>query len=215
MAQDTTMNQLDGTGRKQGLWRVYDESGNLRYEGSFMNDMPVGEFLYYYPNGKLKAISQMIDGGRRSRTRIFHENGRLLAEGNYLDKEKDSTWNYYSDFDGVLISTEYYAGGELDSLLVNYYADGRPAEEIHYAHGKKNGTWIKYFTDGKINLKANYTDGLLQGVMIVYFQNGIPEITGMYHNDFKDGLWMFFNDRGGVLKKETYKMGRIIKTEEF
>lgn len=217
-AQDDTvaeLNHLDEQGFRQGVWKVHDAEGNLKYEGQFIDNKPVGEFKYYYPGGRLKAISMMIDGGNRSRTRMFHENGRLMAVGNYLEMEKDSTWNYYSDFDGALMSTEYFIKGRLDSVLVNYFPSGQVAEEIPYTLGAKNGEWKKYFTDGKLMLKATYIHDKLEGVMVVYHQNGVPEISGIYRENFKDGLWIYFNDRGGVLKKETWLMGRLKKTETF
>ena len=209
-AQDAGVNQLDANGKKHGPWKGYFEDGSLRYEGQFDHDMPYGEFMYYYQGGKPKAVSYFYDDGKRTRTRIFHENGRLLAEGNYLGQEKDSTWNYYSDFDGVMISTEYYQEGMLDSLLVTYYPDGKAAEEFAYTAGLRDGAWKKYFSDGKLKLKAHYVNDTLEGSMIVYYQNGVPEISGLYRDNLKEGLWMYFNDKGGVIKKETYRKGRLI-----
>jgi antitoxin component YwqK of YwqJK toxin-antitoxin module len=51
--------------------------------------------------------------------------------------------------------------------------------------------------------------------MLVYYQNGVVEVSGMYVNNFKDGIWMYFSDRGETIKKETFKEGRLKKTEKF
>jgi antitoxin component YwqK of YwqJK toxin-antitoxin module len=209
------INQTDAHGRKQGAWKSFDEEGNPKYEGSFVDNLPVGTFTYYYPDGKVKAISEMHDKGTRSRTRMFFTNGRLMGEGNYLNRSKDSTWNYYSDFDGVKMSREYYIEGVLDSTVINYYGEGGVAEEIPYSMGLKEGVWKQYFTDGVLKLKATYINDKLEGLMLVYYQNGVPEVSGPYKNNFKDGLWIYFTDRGVVYKKETYLKGRLRQTEKF
>lgn len=217
-SQDLTnpdINQIDDRGNKQGQWKAYDENGDLKFEGRFIDNNPVGTFTYYYPDGKVKAISEMYERGRRSRTKVFHNNGRLMGEGNFLDKVKDSTWNYYSDFDGVHLSMEFYRKGKLDSTVLNFYPKGGVAEEIPYTNGIKNGVWKQYYTDGKLKLKATYIEDKLQGLMLVYYQNGLPEVSGMYKNNLKNGLWMYFNDEGAVIKKETYVNGHLRKTETF
>lgn len=210
---NNSINDVDGEGRKQGDWKTFDVNGNLKFEGSFVDGIPVGTFLFYYPDGKIKARSEMYDNGRRSRTKTFHANGRMMAEGNYLDKKKDSTWQYYSDFDGVLLSTEFYANGEIDGTVLNYFPGGAVAEEIPYINGVKDGIWKRYFTDGNIKLKATYINGKLEGLMLVYYQNKVPEVSGMYENNFKNGLWLYFNPRGETLKKETWERGHLRKTE--
>ncbi|MEN8224933.1 MAG: toxin-antitoxin system YwqK family antitoxin [Bacteroidota bacterium] len=211
---NSNVNEVDGQGRRQGEWKSYDVDGNLKFEGHFVDNIPVGTFTYYYPNGKVKAISEMHDMGRRSRTKVFHDNGRLMGEGNYLDKVKDSTWNYYSDFDGLHLSREYYINGKLDSTVLNFYPNGKVAEEIPYELGRKEGVWKQYFTDGKLKLKATYINDRLEGLMLIYHLNGVPEVSGMYKNNFKNGLWIYFNEKGVVNKKETFVRGHLRKTEE-
>jgi len=209
------MNKVDDRGRKQGLWKSYDVKGKLKYEGKFVDDIPTGTFTYYYPDGMVKAISEMSDNGRRSYTKLFHTNGRLMGEGNYLDKVKDGTWNYYSDFDGVKVSTEHYVEGKLEGVIINYYPEGVIAEQIPYKHGLKEGEWTQYFSDGKIKLKATYVNDLIEGLMLIYYQNGIPEVSGIYKNNLKHGQWMYFTDKGVLYKKETYANGQLKNTEEF
>lgn len=135
-----------------------------------------------------------------------------MGEGNYLDKKKDSTWNYYSDFDGVLMSTEYYENGQLEGTVINYYPEGSIAEEIPYKNGIKDGVWKQYFTDGKLKLKATYIDDKLEGLMLVYYRNGVPEISGIYENNYKHGLWLYFSERGETLKTEKYLKGHLKET---
>ena len=203
------INKVDGQGRRQGYWKVYDVNGNIKFEGAFKNDLPTGTFKYYYEDGKIKAVSEMYENGKRSRTKVFHNNGRLMAEGNYLDRKKDSVWTYYSDYDGILMSREPYSDGELNGVVINYFPGGRIAEELPYRNGLKNGVWKRYFTDGKIKLKANYVDDKLEGLMLVYYQEGFPEVSGMYKDNYKDGMWLYYDKEGMLLKKERYVKGSL------
>lgn len=42
----TQLNQIDANGWKQGYWKMYDDMGFLKYEGSFKNDIACGLFKY-------------------------------------------------------------------------------------------------------------------------------------------------------------------------
>ena len=48
-------NLIDEQARKQGKWSQNYDNGQLRYEGSFLDDNPTGIFLYYTEGGILKA----------------------------------------------------------------------------------------------------------------------------------------------------------------
>ena len=87
------MNRKDAAGRKQGYWRKTDKSGMTLYEGNFRNDVPYGEFRYYYPTGQLKAVSQISDSGTRSLTVAYFINGKKMAEGLFINEKRDSLWS--------------------------------------------------------------------------------------------------------------------------
>ena len=94
----SAQNRTDANGKKQGKWVKYKNRSKF-YEGQFVDDIPVGEFKYFYSNGHLKIRTVFAESGRLNRTKIFFESYKknIQAEGNYYDKKKDSTWNYYND----------------------------------------------------------------------------------------------------------------------
>ena len=55
-SQTQLINQVDATGKKQGLWKKYDGTV-LVSKGTYKDGYPEGEFTYYYENGSVKAIS--------------------------------------------------------------------------------------------------------------------------------------------------------------
>ena len=52
--QSFSQNQYSENGNRDGLWRGYYESGELKYEGSFDDGIEVGLFKYYYKSGNLE-----------------------------------------------------------------------------------------------------------------------------------------------------------------
>lgn len=83
---NTSKNEVDNDGLRQGHWIVFDGNGDLKFEGNFKNDIPYGEFKYYYPSGKIKAVSNIYNNGKESKTKTYHKNGRIMAVGKYLNR---------------------------------------------------------------------------------------------------------------------------------
>lgn len=200
------INQVDDMGRKQGQWLKTYVSGVTKYKGQFRNDQPYGEFTYYHESGEIKAFTQFSDDGIIAFTKLFNQNGKLLSEGKYINQLRDSTWNFYSDIDGVLIATENYKMGKLNGKSILYYAEsGKEAEITEYKNDIKNGIYLKYFPNGKIMTEGFYKNGQFEGEYIVYFENGLIEIKGWYKNGLKAGNWEYFNETGEPISEEQYK----------
>jgi antitoxin component YwqK of YwqJK toxin-antitoxin module len=212
---DNHINKADINGRKQGLWKVYDEDGNLRYTGNYADGKPMGTFTYYYPSGKVKARMDHLDSGRVIYAKNFHPNGILMAEGKYTEQKKDSIWRYYNEQDGSLAAEERYMNNLKDGVWKVYYPEGMIAEEVTYLNDKKEGAWIQYFTDGKIKSKASWINDRLEGLYLVYHLNGFVEVSGNYIHSERNGIWIFNNDKGELEKREEYINGELVNQEIF
>jgi antitoxin component YwqK of YwqJK toxin-antitoxin module len=202
-------NQVDEKGRKQGFWRQMDEQGRIRYEGQFKDDVPYGEFKYFYDDGNLKALSVISDQGARSYTKTYHRNGRLMSEGLYVDQLKDSVWKYL-DARGNLLTTETYEAGLKHGESKTYEPDGRVSEIVNYVNDEKDGTWKQFFRNGNLKLHAHYKKGLLHGEAQYYFLNGNVSSNGAYNNGVKDGEWNYYDEKGAPTRTETWKDGRMV-----
>jgi antitoxin component YwqK of YwqJK toxin-antitoxin module len=212
-SQDS-INHTDASGRKQGVWRKLDKDGHKLYEGQFTNGVPSGIFRYYYSDGNLKALSVLSDDGKSARTESFAKNGRKIAEGNYRDEKKDSTWRYYSDYDGVLLSEESYSAGVKNGTSKTFFPNGSIAELINYKDGKKEGEWIQYFDDGKLKFKGAYINDEKDGPFTGYYPNGKINLSGAYKAGHKDGTWTFYEENGEVMRSEKYSEGALIKEKQ-
>lgn len=223
MAQPQAPNRIDSQGKKQGEWRKFKD-GVLLYEGRFKDDVPIGEFKYYHPNGSLKSISVFIQGAHEVKTTIFHPNGQKASEGRFLDQLKDGEWNYWNE-NGGLISVENYAKGKkngvwkvfsaqtgilleelnyknelLDGVSKTFYTDGKPCTVDHFIMGKRYGEAISYFIDGVVSIKGEYKDNLRIGEWEYYDQGGRLRKIVHYDRSHEISTYLFFYNRSQQIK---------------
>ena len=206
-----SINRTDASGRRQGKWSRFDKEGHTLYEGQFCDGVPCGVFTYYYANGKTKTVSVMSENGKMARTVSFAANGRKIAEGNFQSEKKDSIWKYFSDFDGVLLSSEHYAAGVKNGESTTFYPNGNIAEQVFFKEGKKEGEWIQYYDDRKVKFKGKYASDEKEGVFAGYYSNGKISISGSYKAGHKDGTWTFYDEKGSVERSEKYSEGALVK----
>ena len=98
-------NFTDANGLKQGKWKMKYDNGKTQYIGTFKDGVEQGLFKFFYNSGELKATKEFFHKGEASATHIFYKNGNIRASGIYVNKLKDSTWNYYNK-DSILILSE-------------------------------------------------------------------------------------------------------------
>lgn len=213
-AQDT-INQVDAQGRKQGLWRKMDKDNLRVYEGQFSDDVPYGKFTYFYQNGKTRTISILSDDGRIARTTSWFPNGKLMAKGKYVDQQRDSLWQFFSEYDGSLVSEEFYVKGVKHGQEKIFYPGKGVSEIIPWVEGKKDGTWEQYYDDGAPKLAGTYKNNEREGPIKTFFVTGKLLVSGFYTGGHQDSTWIYYDDKGNVTLKEHYDDGVLLKSEEM
>jgi len=208
-SQDS-INRFDASGRREGRWKKTDTAGHTVYEGQFNKGVPFGEFRYFYADGKLKTVTRFSKDGKTARAVSYAKNGRKIAEGNYHNEKKDSTWRYYSDFDGVLLSEESYTNGLINGVSKTFYPGGTVAEVIQYRDGKKDGEWVQYYEDGRLKFKGSYRNDEKEGPFTGYFQNGKVNLSGAYRAGHKEGTWTIYEENGAVMRSDKYSDGAVV-----
>jgi antitoxin component YwqK of YwqJK toxin-antitoxin module len=208
----------DTKGRKQGYWKKTNEKNKLIYEGEFKYDKPVGKFKYYSPNDSVQAIMIFKNEGKIAYAKLFHANGKRMAEGKYVYKElKDSTWKFYDEL-GVLLSIDIYKQGKKNGLCLVYMPDGTVSEERYFKEDVMDGTFKDYFSKNAIKAQGKYVKGELEGRVTYHYPNGVEVAAGYYKNGQKTGPWIYKTEDGKVKEKELYKNGKLAnqkETDEF
>jgi len=210
-AQPPAPNVTDAKGLKQGRWaRTWAESAQVRYEGQFKDDRPVGRFTYYSTQGKVESIVDHYPDGKASHARHYHPNGRLMAEGRYVGQDKDSTWVFF-DTEGRKRSMEQWSVGKKQGEQFLYFADGKVAEKSTWAKGVQQGPFEQYFDNGQVKHRATYQQGEPEGMVTYFFPSGRKEIEGRMVNGDRDGTWYYFNEDGTVQIQVLYRQGEYVK----
>ena len=71
-----------------GKIKLYDEIGNLIFEGEYLNGQKSGKGKEYYDDGKLKFIGEYLEGKRNGKGKEYNKYGQLKYEGEYLNGKK-------------------------------------------------------------------------------------------------------------------------------
>lgn len=214
LAQDI-LNRVDEQGRKQGFWQKMDKDGLKVYEGQFTDDIPHGQFTYFYQNGKVRTVSMLSDNGRIAHTTSWFPNGKLMAKGKYADQQRDSLWQFFSEYDGSLVSEEFYLDGKKHGPEKIFFPGKGVAEIITWNDGVRDGKWEQFYDDGAPKLVCSYKNGEKEGPLMTFFVTGKLLVSGFYSNGHQDSTWIYYDDKGKITLKEFYDDGILLKTEEF
>lgn len=200
-AQDT--NQTDAEGRRHGKWRkFYENTQQLRYEGTFDHGKEVGTFNFYKPkSGNQPTATKVFRKDSDTVTvTYFTSKGKIISRGNMVAKDRVGDWTYYHQDGKQMMMTESYAKGMLDGTQHTYFPNGKLAEKTNYRSGLKHGKSELYSEQGKLLKEFTYENGVLNGLTKYYDGLGNLLIEGNYKKDRKDGIWKYYE--GGKLKEE-------------
>ena len=208
-------NMLDDQGLKTGPWKVDYPNGKTLYEARFIEGRPVGMMIRYYDNGAVRAKMKFDPHEDRSSTELFYKDGQKAAVGNYVSREKDSVWTYYSEFDGTMRVREHFVLGKLHGTSASFYNSGKVSEEVEWSDGLREGSWMQFFEDGSFRLKGHHENDRLNGPYEVWFPDNTLMMEGFYKEGQSEGTWHYYNDRGELLHTIEYKNGVPADQEEY
>ncbi|WP_062059537.1 toxin-antitoxin system YwqK family antitoxin [Aquimarina longa] len=201
-------NQYDANGKRHGKWqKKYDNSDQLRYEGTFDHGKEVGEFKFYKPNsGNLPTAVKLFSKNNDTiNLRYFSQKGKVISEGLMVGKNRTGLWKYYHKNSDKTMMTEYYEYDKLNGEQLTYFENGQLTEKIIYVNGKRNGKRVIYSEEGLIMKEFMYENDQLHGVTKYYDTKGILIIEGNYKRDRKNGVWKYYKD-GKLSEQKIYPL---------
>lgn len=206
------LNQTDDQGRKQGKWEKRYSNGNIKYKGTFKDDKPVGEFIYY--DYRLNLVARVNHLGNDSaEAKIYHTNKALEGEGMYYKQQKTGVWKFY-DNTGKLSAVETFKNGVKHGKSQIYLLSGQISRETEYVNGFETGLRIDYFQDGTKRFEGQVIDGVFDGEVTFFHPNGKLKMIGNYKNAVRDGQWIYYDENGVPFMRELYEKGELKKTSE-
>lgn len=212
-------NKTDSKG-KQGSWITkYDDNSSIRYKGQFKDGTPIGKFTYYYTTGEASSTMEFSNEGAKATCKMYHKNGSIMALGNYINRQKDSTWWFFNERKQVL-RQETYKNDLLHGKSIVYFPANPKEEKLlqsevtNYENGSFHGEWTQYFkSNGKIKAHGVYKDGYFNGQVKYYYPNGMVQSSGWYKHNVRNGYWKTFDPEGNVETKVYYHNDKVLEGE--
>ncbi|MBP2830575.1 hypothetical protein J8281_00130 [Aquimarina sp. U1-2] len=199
-------NAFDAEGKRHGKWqKKYDNSDQLRYEGTFEHGKEIGEFKFYKPSGGKTptAIKVFSKDNDTIQLTYFTAKGEVISKGQMVNKDRVGIWKYYHNGSNKLMMTEAYQSGKLDGQQLTYFENGQLTEKTTYVDGKRQGKRMMYSEKGTLLKEFTYENDQLHGDTKYYDTQGELIIEGTYKKDRKDGIWKY------------YENGKLIEQKQF
>lgn len=183
-----------------GNWYFFNSQATLTAYGAYNKDDKIGQWIYYYDDGKLR-MKEDYDKGY---IEIFHPEGTLSTKGNFKDNQLEGPFELYYECGNLKEKLDYVKGkrngpGEI------YYTNGQLNTKYFYEDDQLQGEYLEYFNNGQLFSKANYKDGETDGEYKEYYKSGVPSLEGYYKEGNKTGEWKYFYENGQLASIGSFK----------
>ena len=202
---------LDADGMRQGVWKEFFLSGELKAQGEYKDNERIGPWIYFSREGQSELL------------------------GSYWKGKPDGEWLWYYEKD-KLHRREHFSRGKLEGQYVEWDTAGVVIIEGTYSQDVKNGPWkfqmndhleIGEYLDGERNgvwkwyyyntdqpaFESEFNLGVPSGKHKMWYINGVMMEKGQYEGGLRSGDWSYFSDSGLLKMTVTYKNGEIFKVD--
>ncbi len=142
-----------------GHYRLYwEETGNLRIEGTINNGILDGLIRQYYKSGELYLEYTQINGNREGIARSYYRDGQIMTESTFLANKMhgiEKTWNE----DGSLDIETPYVHGKIEGILRYFHNNGSISAEEMWINDYPHGLCCTYFEDGSVKKVSLWVHG--------------------------------------------------------
>jgi len=196
---------IDEEGIKDGPWKEYYPNGALKSIGTYDIGKRIGAWKFYYPNEQLEQIgSYNKDGKADGAWTWYYATGDLLREETYFNGMIDGFSIEYDEYGAVIAEGEYLEDEKEGKWNFNY---GDHKSEGEYSIGMRHGKWKSYYSDGVLNFEGEFIDDNPNGNHTWYWPNGLKKTEGKYIMGLKDGDWNKYNYDGTPFITISYENG--------
>lgn len=203
----------DMNGLRQGLWKEYYPSGELRSKGKYKNSRPVGDWEFYFMDQTIEIYGTYNAKGNKNDEWVwFYPNGDTMVVAHYEDGDLEGDYVEYDEMGKPLAKGKYVAGYEEDEW---YYRNGTSEETGVYEGGKKEGVWTTTFEPGKVAFKIHYDQDVRDGKYTAFWENGNIKVSGKYEKGLQESAWTYYNEDGILFLTTLFKEGKELKWNNY
>lgn len=165
-------------GKEIGIFKFYTQENNKTpdFTKEFIQNSDLVKVTYFYPDGKLKSEGQMKGKDRIGNWIYYFKDGKSkMSEESYQNGLLTADYKIYY-LNGKLTEWSICKNGLLNGTSKRYSEEGILVEEINYAEGKLNGEVRYYNNAGELILKGAYVNDVSVGAWEAY-ENGVLKET--------------------------------------
>jgi|LauGreDrversion4_2_1035121.scaffolds.fasta_scaffold45623_2 antitoxin component YwqK of YwqJK toxin-antitoxin module len=198
-------------------FKAYFENGNVRYEGSYLNKLPIGTHYYYRLSKQICDSITVYDDTIQKKilncqtfsipdSALVYEDGYLMERGAVDSiRRKKGVWLEYH-LTGELKGKGNYKDNFKTGDWMYYYPNGKIEQQGKYSKtGLPTGEWKWYHENGNLRIEENYRSGKRDGVYKEYLEDGKLITSGEYSDDLKEGMWNY--EIANYKEEGNYRMG--------
>lgn len=203
----------DLNGLRQGLWKEYYETGELRSQGKYKNSIPIGPWNFYFTDKTVEITGSYNNKGEKQNEWIwFYPNGDTMTVAHYEEGDLEGPYAEYDENGKYLVKGSYEGGVEQGGW---YYRTNNVTEQGKYDGGLRIGLWETLYDTGKPAYEIHYDQGLRDGKYTAYWDNGNIKTTGKYIKGLQDGSWTQYDEDGTLILTTIFKNGNEIKWNNY
>lgn len=196
---------IDDEGVKDGPWKEFYESGQLRAEGMYALGNKIGRWRFYHENGSIEQEGTFNNQGNpEGPWKWFYDDGKILREENYRNGLSDGVYTEYDETGKVITQGEFVDGLE-EGFWKFEYGDTR--EEGTYKAGMRNGEWKTYYDNGELAFVGSFIDDNPNGQHTWFWPDGKKRDQGEFIMGLRTGDWVQFSEDGTVFLVIAYQNG--------
>jgi antitoxin component YwqK of YwqJK toxin-antitoxin module len=187
------------------IYKAYYDDGTLKYEGPYVDDVPVGTHYHY----KIKFQCDSLLYKQSDSTDYYikkwvcrnvpsPDSAKTYNEGTVIEsgavdslRNKIGIWTEYHNT-GEFKAKGLYADGHRIGEWEFFYPSGKIEQKGKYdKKGRPQGVWKWYYENGPIMRTENYVNGRREGMMTDLTEDGLVLTKGEYVDNMKEGLWVY------------------------
>lgn len=217
-------------GKMNGLDKVYDVVGNLRYSNVNTFGDENGKLTRFYHNKSKMQECNQLNGSIEGDFTYFNQKGEPIliigyqdnAIKYYIKKNKTGELNEKVEIrdETAEITSSYpngktaiaikYVKGNVEGKLTISNELGKPEYESNNTNNLLNGDRVEYYANGNIYKKERFLNGNFEGIQQYFKEDGKPWLTTEYKNDELHGNVLIYNE-GKLITTKKYDSDELVE----
>lgn len=217
-------------GKMNGLDKIYDIVGNLRYTNIRTFGDENGKITRYYHNKVKMQECYQLNGLLEGDYTYFNQKGQAVLIIGYQDNsikyyiktnktgelnEKVAVINETAEISSsysngkIAVKVNFEKGNVVGKLIINNEL-GKPEYEVNYSNGLLNGDRIEYYANGNVYKKEYFKDNGFEGIQEYFKEDGKPWLKAEYKNDELHGNLLIYNE-GKLITTKKYDSDELVE----